>query len=199
MTFMKTLVLAAGASLVLATAASAHVTLNPGNAPADSFSRFALRVPTEEDVPTVRVSIQLPAELEEVGFQPKPGWKRTQNGRVVTWSGGEIGPGEFDEFGLSIHVPNTPGQTLTFPATQTYSNGEVVRWIGAPASDEPAPSLTIEAAESESPTPTTTTEATESEEDDDSRDTLALGFGIAGLAVGLLALVLTLVRRRKEG
>ena len=166
---MKTLVLAAGASLILAAAASAHVTLNPGNAPADSFSRFALRVPTEEDVPTVKVSIQLPAELEEVGFQPKAGWTRTQNGRVVTWSGGQIGVGEFDEFGLSIHVPNTPGQTLTFPATQTYANGKVVRWIGAPSSDEPAPSLTIEAAESENPTPTTTTEATatESEDDDD--------------------------------
>ena len=149
---MKTLVLAAGASLVLAAAASAHVTLNPGNAPADSFSRFALRVPTEEDVPTVKVSIQLPAELEEVGFQPKAGWTRTQNGRVVTWSGGQIGVGEFDEFGLSIHVPNTPGQTLTFPATQTYANGKVVRWIGAPESDEPAPNLTIEAAESENPT-----------------------------------------------
>ncbi len=115
MNLMKTLVLAAGASLILAAAASAHVTLNPGNAPADSFSRFALRVPTEEDVPTVRVSIQLPAELEEVGFQPKEGWTRTQNGRVVTWSGGQIGVGEFDEFGLSIHVPNTPGKTLTLP------------------------------------------------------------------------------------
>jgi periplasmic copper chaperone A len=194
---LKTLVLVAGASLIVAAPASAHVTLNPGTAPADSFSRFALRVPTEENVPTVRLSVQLPAELEEVGFQPKPGWERTQNGRVVTWSGGEIGVGEFDEFGLSIHVPNTPGETLTFPATQTYANGKVVRWIGAPESDEPAPTLTIEAAESESSTPTTTTEATSSESEDDDTETLALGFGIAGLAVGLLALGLNLFRKRK--
>jgi uncharacterized protein YcnI len=195
---LKTLVLVAGASLILAAPASAHVTLNPGTAPADSFSRFALRVPTEIDSPTVRVSIQLPAELEEVGFQPKPGWERTQNGRVVTWSGGEIGVGEFDEFGLSLHVPNTPGETLTFPATQTYANGEVVRWIGAPESDEPAPTLTIEAAESEDPAPATTTEATSAEsEDDDDMENMALGFGIAGLLVGLLALGLTLFRKRK--
>jgi periplasmic copper chaperone A len=200
MKLMKTLVLAAGASLVLAAGASAHVTLNPGNAPADGFSRFALRVPTEENVPTVKLSVQLPAELEEVGFQPKPGWKRTQTGRVVTWSGGQIGVGEFDEFGLSIHVPNTPGETLTFPATQTYANGKVVRWIGAPESDEPAPTLTIEAAESESPTPTTTTEAAEAmeSEDDDDMENLALGFGIAGLVAGLLALGVTLVRTRKR-
>jgi periplasmic copper chaperone A len=199
MKLLKTLVLVAGASLIAAAAASAHVTLNPGNAPADSFSRFTLRVPTEEDVPTVKLSVQLPEGLEEVGFQPKPGWKRTQQGRVVTWSGGQIGVGEFDEFGLSIHVPNTPGETLTFPATQTYANGKVVRWIGAPSSDEPAPTLTIEAPESETPTATATTEAatTESEDDGDDSDNLALGFGIAGLAVGLLALGLTLVRKRK--
>ena len=115
------------------------MTLNPETAPADSFSRFALRVPTEEDVATVKLSVQLPEGLEEVGFQPKPGWTRTQDGRVVTWSGGEIGVGEFDEFGLSIHVPNTPGQTLTFPATQTYANGKVVRWIGAPDIRRPRP------------------------------------------------------------
>ena len=196
MKLLKTLVLAAGASLIVATSASAHVTLNPEKAPAESFSRFVLRVPTEEDVPTVRLSVQLPEGLE-VRFQPKEGWERTQSGRVVTWSGGEISPEEFDEFGLSFQVPNTPGETLSFPATQTYANGTVVRWIGGPDSEEPAPALSIEAAESESPTPTTTEaiEATESEDDDD-MENLALGFGIAGLAVGLLALGLTLYRKR---
>jgi len=198
MKLIATLVVVASASLISAAAASAHVTLNPGNAPAESFSRFELRVPTEEDVPTVRLSVQLPEGLE-VRFQPKPGWTRTQNGRVVTWSGGQIGVGEFDEFGLSFQVPNTPGETLSFPATQTYANGNVVRWIGAPTSDEPAPTLTVGEAESEEePAAATETAASESENDEDDMDTMALGFGIAGLAVGLLALGLTLVRRRKE-
>lgn len=76
----------------------------------------------------------------------KPGWTRTQRGRVVTWSGGKIGVGEFAECGLSAHLPNTPGQTLTFPANQTYANGKVVQWIGAESSDEPAPHVTLEAA-----------------------------------------------------
>jgi periplasmic copper chaperone A len=197
MKLVKALVVVASASLISAAAASAHVTLNPADAPAESFSRFELRVPTEEDVPTVRLSVQLPEGLE-VRFQPKPGWTRTQNGRVVTWSGGQIGVGEFDEFGLSFQVPNTPGETLSFPATQTYANGKVVRWIGAPDSDEPAPTLTVGEAESEEPAATTETTASESEDDEDDLDTMALGFGIAGLAVGLLALGLTLVRRRKE-
>jgi uncharacterized protein YcnI len=188
------------AALAAASAASAHVTMNPEKAPADSFARFALRVPTEEDVPTVKVSVQLPAGLDEVTFQPKPGWKRMQSGRVVTWSGGQIGVGEFDEFGLSVHLPNTPGKVLVFPATQTYANGKVVHWIGALTSDEPAPHVTLEAAESETTTATTTTTTTSSapsEGDDDDHDGLALGFGIAGLAVALGALGLTLARRRR--
>jgi uncharacterized protein YcnI len=191
------LIAACTAALAVASAASAHVTIDPDKAPADSFSRFALRVPTEEDVATVKVRVQLPAGLDEVGFQPKPGWKRTQSGRVVTWSGGQIGVGEFDEFGLSIHVPNTPGKRLVFPATQTYANGKVVHWIGAETSDEPAPHVTIEAAAGETTTTTTTASPTTSEGDDDDHDGLAVGFGIAGLAAGLLALGLTLVRRRR--
>ena len=196
---MKTLVLAAGASLILAAAASAHVTLNPGNAPADSFSRFALRVPTEEDVPTVKVSIQLPAELEEVGFQPKEGWTRTQNGRVVTWSGGQIGVGEFDEFGLSIHVPNTPGETLTFPATQTYANGKVVRWIGAPDLRRAGPDADDRGSRERESHPDHDHRGDRERRERGRRrssDNLALGFGIAGLAAGLLALGVTLFRKR---
>jgi uncharacterized protein YcnI len=185
------------AALAAAPAASAHVTMNPEKAPGDSFTRFALRVPTEEEVPTVKVSVQMPAGLDEVTFQPKAGWKRTQSGRVVTWSGGQIGVGEFDEFGLSIHLPNTPGKTLVFPATQTYANGKVVHWIGALTSDEPAPHVTLEAAKSEAPATTTTASPTTTEGDDDDHDWLALGFGIGGLAAGLLALGLTLVRKRR--
>jgi uncharacterized protein YcnI len=146
----------------------------------------------------VKLSVQLPVGLDEVSFQPKPGWKRTQKGRVVTWSGGQIGVGEFDEFGLSVHLPNTPGKTLVFPATQTYANGKVVHWIGPLNADEPAPHVTLEAAESETTTTaTTTTSSSTSENEDDDHDGLALGFGIAGLAAGLLALGVTLVRRRR--
>ena len=199
MTLRRTLPIAAVSALAVASAASAHVTMNPEKAPADSFARFAVRVPTEGDVPTVKVSVQMPVGLDEVTFQPKAGWKRKESGRVVTWSGGKIGVDEFDEFGLSMHLPNTPGKTLIFPATQTYANGKVVHWIGALTSDEPAPHVTLEAAAGSETTATTTTTAspTSTEGDDDGHDGLALGFGVAGLAAGLLALGLTLVRGRR--
>ncbi len=187
--------LSALAGLVLAPAAAAHVTVNPDKAPARSFTRFDLRVPTEEDVPTVKVRVQLPPGLEEVTYQPKAGWQRTVEGRVVTWSGGKIGPEEFDDFAFSTELPDTPGKELVFPTLQTYAEGKVVRWIEAESGQFPAPRLTIEAAEGGTNTTATTTAA--KEDDGDDHDELALGFGIAGFAAGLLALGLTLVRRRR--
>lgn len=182
--------------LVAAPMAAAHVTVNPDRAPRGSFTRFDIRVPTEEDVPTVMVSVQLPTGLEEVSFQPKAGWKRTvaSKGRkeVVTWSGGEIGPSEFDDFALSAELPDTPGKELVFPTLQTYANGKIVRWIEAPSSEFPAPRVTVEAAASE-----TSTSASTGGDSDEDHDELAIGLAIAGLAAGLLALGLSLVLRRR--
>ena len=42
-----------------------------------------------------------------------------------------IPPGAFQDFGLSVQIPGKAGDKLTFKALQTYSNGEIVRWIGA--------------------------------------------------------------------
>ena len=215
---MRKLLFSIVLALVAAPTAAAHVTLNPNEAPADSFSRFAVRVPTERDNPTVKVTLQIPEGLTFVGFQPKTGWKRTvtmvklpapvtvegeqvtERVGSVTWSGGEIGPGEFDEFGMSAHVPNEPGTELVFPAIQTYSNGEVVRWIGAPDADEPAPRVTLEATPTEEGAPEATTaqpETEESEEDSEDRANLALGLGAAGLIAGLAALGMGFRRRRQ--
>jgi uncharacterized protein YcnI len=197
MKFRHALGIIAATALVFAATASAHVTLNPDKAPADSFTAFVIRVPTEENVPTVKLSVQLPEGLDEVSFQPKPGWTRTQKGRVVTWSGGKIGVGEFDEFGISVHLPNTPGKTLIFPATQTYANGKVVHWIGPLTADEPAPHVMLEAAEPENTSATTTTAASSTTSDSsDDHDSLAIGLAIAGIAVGLIALGLAVFRRR---
>ena len=102
-------------------------------------------------------------------------------------------------------MPDAPGQTLAFPANQTYSNGEVVRWIGAPDSETPASRVTLGPKEAEATTATTaepasaTTASTASDDDDSSNtEKLALGFGIAGLIAGLAALALTLFRRPRS-
>lgn len=143
----------------LAAPAAAHVTVQPTEAIAGSFSRFVVRVPNEKpDADTTKVVVKLPP-LAFVSFEPKDGWKRkaktvqldepieafgqeiTESVGKVTWKGGRIGPGEFLEFGFSAKMPDGE-ETLTFEALQTYSDGEVVEWTGAPDSETPAASLT---------------------------------------------------------
>ena len=220
---VKAMLAALVAALVLAPAAAAHVTVNPNEAPAESFFRFAIRVPTERPVATTKVTVQLPEGLFFVSFQPKAGWKRTvemetldepveifgqeitERVASVTWSGGRIGPGEFDEFGMSVRLPEGEGQELVFPALQTYANGEIVRWIGPPDAEEPAPRVTLTAPEEE--------EAAADEEEavaqapppaDDGgggngRANLALALGAAGLVAGLAALAFALRNGRRPG
>jgi uncharacterized protein YcnI len=120
-------------------------------------------------------------------------------GEIVWTAQGDqsgIAPGQFVDFPLSVQIPGKAGDTLTFKALQTYSNGDVARWIGPPGSDEPAPQVRITAA---APGPAEDAAAADEASSDDSSTTewLALGFGIAGLAAGLAALGLVLARRRQ--
>ena len=65
---------------------------------------------------------------------------------TVTWTGGEIGAGEFDTFSLSVGPLPEDVDELAFPAIQTYSSGEEVAWIeptpeGGEEPERPAPVL----------------------------------------------------------
>jgi len=137
-----------------APAASAHVTIQPSQAPAGAFTVLNVRVPNErDDAATTKVDVQLPDGFAFVSHQRLPGWTVTEGLEMpdqvkrITFTGqgrdGRIGPGVFQEFPLSVRIPDgrTGAKALT-----TYSSGEVVRWIGAPDADEPAPQLTLAAA-----------------------------------------------------
>jgi periplasmic copper chaperone A len=227
---IRTVLCSALAALVMAPAADAHVTLNPPEWEAGGFARFALRVPTErDDASTTEITVQFPENVTSASFMPAPGWRRTvemaeldesieEEGEEpiteriasVTWSGGEIRPGEFMEFGVSFQVPEDADELL-FPSLQTYSSGEVVRWIDPdPEAESPAPRVTVlppaeegaeEAQSAAEPVTTAEEEAAEAaapasgDDDDDGRATLALVFGIAGLVAGLVALAVALFRR----
>jgi uncharacterized protein YcnI len=101
----------------------------------------------------VTLSVDRVGAGEFVHAQAKPGWRApmTKRGdRVVrvSWRGGRIGPDRFETFGLSARFPEARGRTLAFPAVQTYSSGEVVRWSGPPSAGESAPRVRITQASS---------------------------------------------------
>jgi periplasmic copper chaperone A len=140
--------------LLYAAPAIAHVTIQPSEAPVGSFHAFVVRVPNEkDDAATTRVEVKLPP-LAFVAFENVAGWDRrvkmteldeplvvfgnevTEVPGTVVWTGGEVEPGEFQDFGFSARMPDE-ATTLTFEAIQTYDNGDVVKWVGPPDADEP--------------------------------------------------------------
>ncbi|HEX6469145.1 MAG TPA: YcnI family protein [Streptosporangiaceae bacterium] len=160
---------AAAALAVLAVAgpASAHVSANPETAEQGSFTKVSFRVPNEEDKAiTTKVEIDLPLDhpVAEVSPRSLPGWTVaivksklpkpikgdditvTKAVSKITWSGGEIKPGEFQEFDVSMGPLPSDTDTLMFKAVQTYAGGMVVHWDqptppGGEEPEHPAPTI----------------------------------------------------------
>ncbi|RFA13230.1 hypothetical protein B7R22_13765 [Subtercola boreus] len=178
----------------------------------------------------VEVDLPTDTPFGSVSYQPVPGWTAevtnstlatpvvTDDGTVteaptkVTWTAtgdAAIKPGEFQQFTISAGpIPDTGSVTL--PAHQTYSDGSVVDWSEAtPASGEepeyPAPVLYISdtppadetaAGASVSATPAAGTTASPS-----GTEAAVIGVGIGGLALGAIALVVSVIaltRRRTD-
>ena len=154
-------------ALLAVGASQAHVTVHPNALPAGGFTVINVQVPNERgNASTVRVDVQFPNGIYVASPSVMPGWKArvitkklsqpieiepgfSVSSRVdrIVFSGGRIGPGQFLSFPVSIKAPPAKaGTLLTFKALQTYSNGEVVRWIGNPSADEPAPQVLIRPA-----------------------------------------------------
>jgi uncharacterized protein YcnI len=206
--------LAAGGLLAWPAVAGAHVTVQPDTATAGGFTRLDVRVPTERDVPTTKVQLQLPDGFAEASYEPVPGWKvnvtkaklpqpvKTDDGLVteevkqITWSGGSIPPGAFQDFGLSVQIPDKPGK-LTFKALQTYADGQVVRWIGPEGADAPAPTLTVSSGAAAPGAPAAAaTPAPAAQSSTDTVSIIALVIGALGLIAGGVALATTRSRSR---
>lgn len=130
---------AALAALAAATPASAHVTLDLAEAPADSYVRVAIRVGHGcGGAATVGVRLQVPPGLHSIRPAPKSGWTITlvpgERGagsavREIVWRGGPLADLFFDEFLLMFRTPGQPGETLLFPFVQECEGGAVSHWI----------------------------------------------------------------------
>jgi periplasmic copper chaperone A len=195
-----------------ASSASAHVTVSSPDAKPGGYAKLVFRVPTESDnTSTTKLVVSLPKDhpFAHVGAQVKDGWKvekkeeklpaavkvgdvtLTKAITTVTWTATATGipPNDFDEFSLSVGKLPEGVDALNFPADQTYSDGEVVKWAdvakdGAEA-EHPAPTLKLAAAI----TPVAVAST-------DSSDTVARWLGGGGLLVGLLGLAFGLRPRR---
>ena len=223
--------LGAGAVVLCAGPAFAHVTVDPEQAPQGDFSTGDFKVPNERDsASTEKVEVNFPKDtpLASVMPQPVPGWKvkvtKTKLDKPIemhgekineavskiTWSGGKIGPGEFQQFPVSMgELPKGKDQ-LVFKALQTYDNDEVVRWIeepqkGQPEPESPAPVLKLTPAAAKSGDHShgggaTAQQSAESASggSDHSTDNTARVLGVVGIVVGVAGVAFGVLAGRRR-
>lgn len=131
--------------LAIAPIAEAHVTVHPSESSTNAYEKYTVRIPVEKDAHTTKVELEVPDGINLISVQPMEDWdyqlKKDDNDMItsVTWTAADkgIGPNEFIEFPFIAANPSEPGE-FSWKAYQTYDDGSVVEWNGAPDADEPA-------------------------------------------------------------
>lgn len=206
---------ALGAFTVLTAApAWAHVHVEADHAQPGAKATLTFEVPNESEkgAATTELTVALP-NLTSVSTQQMPGWtvrldRDAAAGTVksITWTAAPaagIAPDQFALFRVAVLLPKA--DSVSFPATQTYSDGTVVKWdestpAGGAEPEHPSPTLTLtgQAADIEhgatmagAPEPSDTVAAAEPSADDTARWLAA-----AGIALGVVAVAFAVWRRR---
>ena len=189
--------------------AVAEVHVNADNAARGEEAVLTFRVPSKADTRTLttQVSVALP-DVATATTEPMPGWtarldRDPATGTIlaVTWTAGAgvgIAAGQFGLFQVAVRLPDTP--KLSFPVTQTYSDGTVVHWDqpALPGADpeHPRPTLVLTSrppipSDHATPTPAAAAPPAAAEVPASSRatpDIVARGLVGAGLLVGAIAM-----------
>ncbi|WP_030830137.1 YcnI family copper-binding membrane protein [Streptomyces hygroscopicus] len=232
---------AGGLVLLAAGPAFAHVSVQPGEAEKGGYSTINFKVPNErDDASTVKLEVTLPSDhpLASVMPQPVPGWdikvtksklakpveshgeKINEAVTKVTWSGGKIEPGMFQQFPVSVGQLPEDADQMVFKALQTYDNKEVVRWIeepkeGAAEPENPAPVLKLvdpakgadgqgadassgKAKDATAGSEAAASDASDASNDKDGSDTTARVLGIAGIVIGAAGVAFGVVAGRRR-
>ncbi|MDQ0826238.1 uncharacterized protein YcnI [Arthrobacter sp. B2I5] len=206
---------AAGLVVLGATAASAHVTVNPDDTGANGYSHLTFNVPNESPTAkTSKLEVTLPTDtpFTSVSVKPVEGWSAqvitsdlpkpvTVAGATVTkaptsvvWTADEahqLGQNQYQAFSLSVGRLPAAGTTVTLKAAQTYTDGTVVNWDeataeGQPEPKHPAPSFVTTAEDSPAGASPEATPAAATQTSDTSSDASS----VWGIVLGAGGLVL---------
>jgi uncharacterized protein YcnI len=195
-------------SIATSSPAWAHVHASSDNAVRGAMATVTFQVPNESNTgaATTTLSVALP-NVAAAQTEAMPGWTARLDRdaaagvvHTVTWTaapGGGIGVDQFALFRISVQLPDT--DTASFPATQTYSDGTVVKWDQPPLPgggepEHPAPTLTLAAgAAPHEHHPASGAQAGQPKPPSDNTARLLAG---AALITGAVGIALALIRRR---
>jgi uncharacterized protein YcnI len=211
------LLVSAVAVFAFAGPAGAHVTVSSASATQGGYGKITFRVPNEKaNASTVALEVNLPtnAPVASVSVKPVAGWTaevtkgtlptpiKTDDGEItegvtkIVWTAtpdAAVKPGQFQEFDISAG-PLPQVDQMVFKTLQTYSDGDIVRWIDEPKDgvelDHPAPTLKLaKAAAAQAPAADESTT--------DSGSSAGTWFGVTGAILGLAALAVALLAYRR--
>jgi uncharacterized protein YcnI len=131
----------AACSVLVASMASAHGTGVPRVSQASAEQRYTVRVPTEGQVATTSVELEIPVGVVVGEVVAGAGYTfdvRQEGGRIVaiTWKR-EIPPKESAEFAFVARNPN---------ARQRFADGTSADWVGVQGDRRPASVTRLSAA-----------------------------------------------------
>jgi uncharacterized protein YcnI len=135
--------------LVLAGAGlGAHVTVGPRESQAGAEQRYTVRVPTEGQVATVAVELEVPPDVTVIDVASGDGYTfetKKEGTRIVaiTWRR-EIPPRQTAEFGFTARNPKS-GQ-VAWKAHQRFADGTSADWVGVEGDRRPAAVTRLTAA-----------------------------------------------------
>ena len=164
-----------------------QVALDPASVVPGTWEQLRLWITNVADSPIVMVSIRLPQEVEVKGVRPLPEWPFEHVAHTddqpghITWHGGWISPGEFQEFTFIVRTrTDSDLETLVFPVTLTRVGGAEEEWAGRETAT-PAPRVRLARVPELSP-----------------RGAMMLGMialGVSGVALAVSLAALHAVRR----
>jgi uncharacterized protein YcnI len=200
------------AALLLSTisfagAASAHVVVYPQEVTQGSYEKFTVRVPNEKDIPTTKVKIDIPKDVEISRFEPKADWtyelEKDSSGLIksVTWTatGEGLSATEFGEFSMQGKVGDS-AEKIAWKAYQTYKDGSVVAWEGPADAELPASVTKVVKGNTTTDahgvaTEETTDNADNEESEENSTSNIPLILSIIAVILGAVALMRSFVKK----
>ena len=134
-------IVATTAFIVLAiTGLTAHVTVAPRESQAGADQRYTIRVPTEGQVATISVELEIPADVTIAEVVPGDGYTfetRREGTRIaaITWKK-EIPPRQMAQF--TFVAKNPRSAQISWKAHQRFADGTSADWVGGEDDRRPA-------------------------------------------------------------
>ncbi len=148
------------------TPASAHIEASSTDAVRGAFATVSFQVPNESTTGSAITAVTVDlTKVSAVQIEAKLGWGAkidrapgSNTVRSVTWTAAPDAGISVDQFGvfrISMKLPDA--DTVSFPTTQSYADGAVVKWDQAPAPggaepEHPAPTLVLAGGSTPPPT-----------------------------------------------